>query len=48
MDGLDLLILGISTLAGYEIGKDTDDELLGLLTGHLIGLGIVGIRNSKN
>jgi hypothetical protein len=48
MDGWDLLILGISTLVGYEVGRETDDELLGIVTGHLIGWGIVGIRNSGN
>ncbi len=48
MDAWDLLILGVSTVAGYEIGKQSDDELLGLITGHLIGWGIVNIKNSKN
>jgi hypothetical protein len=46
MDGWDLVILGISTLVGYEVGRKTNDELLGMVTGHLIGLGIVGIRHS--
>ncbi len=44
----DLLISEISTMVGYEVEKKSDDELLSFLTGQLIGLGIVGIKNSKN